>query len=229
MAAVAGAQPPGGPPAGGGPTPPFYAGPVPPTRKCSKRQCPHMLEVPIDMKPDGSDYYGQCWRCRGSTSRSVSKRRKTGDTTTGALIQPSVPSPSLFCSMRRQLAQAQSMVNLCGAFNPPPASSSLSSLTAGTGSTLSNINVQVPVHVPAAAPAPSAPAAPPDPMDVDPALYTGTSTTNKSINLLPRGKNSGDTPEMAEARRQRDIVRRDHRCCQRAGEEVSPTPSLSQL
>ncbi|KAF7573916.1 hypothetical protein PtrM4_055390 [Pyrenophora tritici-repentis] len=55
MAAVAGAQPLGGPPAGGGPTPPSYAGPVPPTRKCSKRQCPHMLEAPIDKKPDGSD------------------------------------------------------------------------------------------------------------------------------------------------------------------------------
>jgi hypothetical protein len=108
--------------------------------------------------------------------------------------------------MRRQLAQAQSMANLRGAFNPPPASSSPSSLAAGTGSTLSNINVQVPVPVPAATPALSASAAPPDPMDVDPALYIGTSTTNESMNLLPRGKDSGDTPEIAEARRQRDIV-----------------------
>jgi hypothetical protein len=194
-----------------------------------------MLRAPIDLKPDGSDYYTQCWRCRRSTSRPVSKRRKIDVTTTGALVQPSAPSPNLSGSMRRQLAQVQSIANLRGAFNPPPASSTSSGLTAGTGSTLSNINVQAPVPVPAAAPAlhtqpaPSIAAPPPNPMDFDPALHTGTSTINESINFLPRGKDSGDTPEMAEARRQRVIVRRDHRRRERGGEEVSLTPGLSQF
>jgi hypothetical protein len=227
MAAVASAQPPGGPPSGGGPPSPSYAGPVPPTRKCSKQQCPHMLEAPIDLKPDGLYYYSQCWRCRGSTFRSVSKRRKIDFATKGALVYPSAPSPNLFGSMCRQLAQAQSIANLRGAFNPPQASLTSSSLTPGTGSTLSNINVQVLVPMSATAPAPSVSAAPPNSMNVDPTLYTGTSTTNESMNLLPRGKDSGDTPEIAEARRQRNIVQRDHRRRQRAGEEVSPTPRLS--
>jgi hypothetical protein len=198
MAAVAGAQPLGGPPLGGDPPLPLYAGPVPPTRICSKRQCLHMLEAPADLKPDSSDYYSQCWRCRGSTLRSVLKRRKIDVTTTGALVQPSAPS------MCRQLVQSQSIENLRGAFNRLPASSTSPSLNVGTGSTLSNINVQALVPVPAAAPtlhaqpSPSVSAPPPNPMDVDPNLHTGTSTINESMNFLPRGKDSRDTLEMAE-------------------------------
>jgi hypothetical protein len=47
--------------------------------------------------------------------------------------------------------------------------------------------------------------------------------------FLPCGQYSGDTPETAAARRQRDIIRRDHRVRERAGEEVSDTPNISQL
>jgi hypothetical protein len=118
MAAVAGAQPPGGSPPGGGPPPQSYTGPVPPTRKCSKRQCTHMHEAPINLKADGSNNYSQCWRCRGATSRSATKRRKLDSITTGSLIEPtssSSPSINQFASMRRQLAQAQSMASLRGA------------------------------------------------------------------------------------------------------------------
>jgi hypothetical protein len=109
MAAVAGAQPPGGPPPGGSPPPPLYTGPVPPTRKCSKRQCTHMLEAPIDLKADGSDYYSHCWRCRGATSSSATKRRKLDPITTGSLIESlcNAPSSGQFASPPAQ-------------FTPPP-------------------------------------------------------------------------------------------------------------
>jgi hypothetical protein len=79
MAAVAGAQPLGGPPP---PTDLTFTRLAPPIRKCSRRTCAHMLEYPIDMKADGSDYYNQCWRCRDSRKLTASKRRKLNATTT---------------------------------------------------------------------------------------------------------------------------------------------------
>lgn len=54
-------------------------------------------------------------------------------------------------------------------------------------------------------------------------------TTDQSVVYLQRGKDSGDTPETAAARRQRDILQRDHCRRQRGGEEVSTTPDLSQF
>ena len=41
-----------------------------------------MLEYPIDIKADNSDYYNQCWRCRDSTKLTALKRRKLNVTTT---------------------------------------------------------------------------------------------------------------------------------------------------
>jgi hypothetical protein len=267
VAAVAGGQPLGSSPLGGGPLSssfPSYTGPVPPTRKCSKRQCTHMLEAPIDLKADGSDYYSQCWQCRGATSRFATKRRKLDSITTGSLIEPtssSSPSINQFASMRRQLAQAQSMTSLCGTpssgqfasppadFTPPqpqfaplpprfasppgqlapPLGQVASSSTAGTSSTLSNINVQMPDAPQVSVAAPRAPIKPAPPSHVEPSTPIGTSTTGNSATFLPRGKDSGDTLETAAARRERDILQRNHRQRERGGEDVSLTPRLSQF
>jgi hypothetical protein len=56
----------------------------------------------------------------------------------------------------------------------------------------------------------------------------GTETT-ATPPFLPRGQYSGDTPETAAARRQRNIIRRDHRVREQAGKQVSDTPNISQL
>ena len=73
--------------------------------------------------------------------------------------------------------------------------------------------MQVLVPMSATAPTSSVSAAPPNPINVNPTLYTGTLIINKSINLLLRGKNSSNTLEIAKARRQRNIVQRDYCCC----------------
>jgi hypothetical protein len=69
---------------------------------------------------------------------------------------------------------------------------------------------------------------PAPPAKVSPSTLAGTST-GESRTFLPGGKDSGDTPRTAVARRKRDIVQRHHRCRERGGEEVSLTPGLSQF
>ncbi|KAK0655305.1 hypothetical protein B0T16DRAFT_9184 [Cercophora newfieldiana] len=57
-----------------------------------------------------------------------------------------------------------------------------------------------------------------------------TGDTFRSITpFLPRGRDSADSPDTAEARRQLLVIQREHRQQRREGREVSRTPSLSQL
>ncbi|KAK1917296.1 hypothetical protein P3342_000009 [Pyrenophora teres f. teres] len=160
-------------------------------------------------------------------------------TTAGVLAEPGgsigrSSSSIQLGSLRRGLARARSTANLGNMFASPPApplSGTLvppGSTPAGTGSTLSNINVEVP-------------ATPPDlrgpPDTVKPPLQPPAPPSQpRGGSLVPaeeanpyrrRGQDSGDTPETAAARRARDMLMRDHRRQERRGEEVSSTSALS--
>jgi hypothetical protein len=124
--------------------------------------------------------------------------------TTGKLIEPSPPFPSPFGSICRA-AHARSIANLGSLFNA--LTSSLSSVPSGS---LNALSTNTPASL-------FAPPLGPDPFrDQAPAF-------------LPRGQYSGDTPKTAEARRARDVIRRNHRVRERGGEEVSQTPSIRAL
>ncbi|EFQ95604.1 hypothetical protein PTT_05908 [Pyrenophora teres f. teres 0-1] len=136
MASVAGAQPPPGPPPGGHPpgsplpsSP--WLGPVPPTRKCSRRTCAHYLTAPEDLKADGSDYYAQCFRCRGSTKILTAKRRRMDATTAGVLAEPGGSIDRSSSSIQLNLPFAGVNVILVGDFYqlPPVAEKSLFNTT----------------------------------------------------------------------------------------------------
>jgi hypothetical protein len=77
MAPVAGAQlPPKAPgPLGPGPPPqgPSSLPAMPNDGRCSKRGT-HLLDPVLDLLENGSGYYRQCYRCRGTASRSAAVR-----------------------------------------------------------------------------------------------------------------------------------------------------------
>jgi hypothetical protein len=79
----------------------------------------------------------------------------------------------------------------------------------------------------APAPSPSVPPSTPS----TPAVTSEVTTGSESVDyrFRRRGQHSRDSPATAAARREQEIIRRDHRTRGRAGEEVSSTPTLSQL
>ncbi|CAE6994931.1 hypothetical protein PTTW11_00008 [Pyrenophora teres f. teres] len=101
----------------------------------------------------------------------------------------------------------------------------LGSTPAATGSTLSNINVEVPATPPDFRGPPDTVTPPLQPPAPPSQPRGGSSVPAEEVNpYRRRGQDSGDTPETAAARRARDMLMRDHRRRERGGEEVSSTP-----
>jgi hypothetical protein len=224
MALLAAAAPPPPPPPSGGPSGLTGAAPAP--RFCTRHYKRLLSEEEVGQG------HVRCAECREKSMIDARKRRKgpaglSVDVTTGVLVEPRVPSPTPYetASLKR------------GHGHPPrmPLSGLASSSTLSSALTFMRSSYapiapafQPPglnVHFPAP-PAPPRVAFSPAP------AFTVTDDSRPSVatpTFLPRGQHSGDTLETATARRERDDIRRDHRVRQRAGEDVSDTPDLSEL